>query len=82
MNNNNNFDELLRRAGGSMGTSPDKLEQAAKNGKLGGLLKGMDKNTLAQVEKILKDREQTEKILNSPQAQELMKKLKKKRGSD
>lgn len=82
MNNQNNFDDLLKRMGDSLNTSPDNIENAAKNGQLGDLLKGIDKKKLAQVEKILQNREETERILNSPQAQALMKRLKKKNGDD
>ncbi len=81
MNKNNSFDDLLKRAGKSMGTSPDELQNAAKNGNLGDIFKKMDKKTLSQVEKILKNKDETEKILSSPQAQELLKKLKKNGGS-
>lgn len=78
----NNFDDFLKRVSGSLNTSPENLESAAKSGKLNEILKGMDQKKLAQVEKILKNREETERILNSPQAQELMRRLNKKKGDD
>lgn len=81
-NTQNNFDDFLKRVSGSLNTSPKNLEAAAKNGELGEVLKGMDKKKLAQVERILKNREETERILNSPQAQELMRRLNKKKGDD
>lgn len=80
-NNSSSFDELLNRAGASAGTSPEKLEQAAKEGRLNEIFKGMDKAQLSKVQNILKDREATERILNSPQAQELMRRLKGNKGS-
>lgn len=81
-NTQNNFDDFLKRVSGSLNTSPENLEAAAKSGGLGEVLKGMDKKKLAQVERILKNREETERILNSPQAQELMRRLNKKKGDD
>lgn len=79
--NSSSFDELLSKAGASAGTSPEKLRQAAKDGKLNEIFKGMDKEQLGKVQKILKDREATERILNSPQAQELMRRLRGNKGS-
>lgn len=82
MSNQSNFDDMLKKKGGAMNTSPQQLENAAKSGKLGDIFKGMDKKKLSQVEKILSNREETERILNSPQAKELMKRLKKDKGAD
>lgn len=79
MNGRNNFDDLLKQMGAG---SPNELENAAKSGRLGDLLKGVDKEKLSQVERILQNKEETERILNSPQAQALMKRLKKKNGDD
>ncbi|MCQ4023026.1 MULTISPECIES: hypothetical protein [unclassified Ruminococcus] len=82
MNSNNNFDEMLKRMGGSLNTNPQSLENAAKNGTLGDILKGFDKKKLDKLQKVLSNREETERILNSPQARELMKRLKKDKGAD
>lgn len=82
MNNNISFDEMLKRMSGSLNTTPQSLEEAAKNGSLGDILKGVDKKKLDKLQKVLNNREETEKILNSPQARELMKRLKKDKGAD
>ena len=82
MNNNISFDEMLKRMSGSLNTTPQSLEEAAKNGTLGDILKGVDKKKLDKLKKVLNNREETEKILNSPQARELMKRLKKDKGAD
>lgn len=82
MNNNISFDEMLKRMSGSLNTTPQSLEEAAKNGTLGDILKGVDKKKLDKLQKVLNNREETEKILNSPQARELMKRLKKDKGAD
>ncbi|MGN0455653.1 MAG: hypothetical protein ACI4F2_02225 [Acutalibacteraceae bacterium] len=82
MNNNISFDEMLKRMSGSPNTTPQSLEEAAKNGTLGDILKGVDKKKLDKLQKVLNNREETEKILNSPQARELMKRLKKDKGAD
>lgn len=80
MNSQNNFDNFLKRMGNTLNIPAQNLENAAKNGKLGEVLKGIDKKKLGQIEKVLKNREQTEKILNSPQAQEIMKRLNGEKG--
>lgn len=82
MNNNISFDEMLKRMSGSLNTTPQSLEEAAKNGTLGDILKGVDKKKLDKLQMVLNNREETEKILNSPQARELMKRLKKDKGAD
>lgn len=82
MNNNNNFDEMLKKMSGSLNTTPQQLENAAKSGQLGEVLKGMDKKKLDKLQKVLSNREETERILNSPQARELMKRFKKDKGAD
>lgn len=82
MNNNISFDEMLKRMSGSLNTTPQSLEEAAKNGTLGDILKGVDKKKLDKLQKVLNNREETEKILNSPQARELTKRLKKDKGAD
>lgn len=82
MNNQNNFDGFFKRMKSNPDATPSKLENAAKQGKLGDILKGVDKKKLAQVQQILQNKEETERILNSPQAKELMKRLKKDKGAD
>lgn len=82
MNNNISFDEMLKRMSGSLNTTPQSLENAARSGTLGDILKGVDKKKLDKLQKVLNNREETEKILNSPQARELMKRLKKDKGAD
>ena len=81
MNNNNNFDEMLKKMSGSLNTTPQQLENA-KSGQLSEVLKGMDKKKLDKLQKVLSNREETERILNSPQARELMKRFKKDKGAD
>ena len=63
MNNNISFDEMLKRMSGSLNTTPQSLEEAAKNGTLGDILKGVDKKKLDKLQKVLNNREETEKII-------------------
>lgn len=73
--NNNNMDNLLKLLSSRMGVSPDKLQQSAQNNNLADLLKSMDKTQAEKLQQILNDKDKTNKLLNSPQAQALIKKL-------
>ena len=79
MNNKNNTPQnmqpLLNEAAKKLGTTPEKLEQQLKNGDLGKALKNMPPQQAAMLNKALSDKDARERLLNSPQAQALMKKL-------
>ena len=69
------LDMLAKIASQKLGTSPEKLKEAASSGKLDEVVKGMTPEQASQVEKILSDKEATSKLLSSPQAQEMLKKI-------
>lgn len=78
MNNNKtpqNMQPLLKEAAKKLGTTPEKLEQQLKNGDLGRALQNMPPQQAAMLNKTLSDKAACERLLNSPQAQALMKKL-------
>ncbi|MBR1863210.1 MAG: hypothetical protein IJ806_03880 [Ruminococcus sp.] len=68
-------DALLRAAAGKLGTDPADLEKQLKNGQLGKALSRMPENEAAMLTKALSDKNTCEKILSSPQAKALFKKL-------
>ena len=55
--------------------SPQTITENAKNGDIQKLLSNMDGKQAEKVKNILNDREKAEKLLSSPQAQALIKKL-------
>lgn len=58
------------------GIDVDKMKQAAQSGKLEDYLNSnLSADTAKQVKNVLGNKEATEKLLSSPQAKELMKKL-------
>ena len=65
------IDSLSKR----LGESPDTLKKNAQNGDISKILNQMDSKQAQKVQNILNDKEQTEKILKTPQAQALLKKL-------
>ncbi|HCC35198.1 MAG TPA: hypothetical protein DEQ02_06005 [Ruminococcaceae bacterium] len=73
--NQKNLENILRSASGKLGTDPDKLKDRLNRGDLGDLTKDLNPEAADKLQKILSDKEQTKKMLSSPQAQMLMKLL-------
>jgi hypothetical protein len=73
MSDNNNTNKLIEELSRKLGVSEKQLENAAKKGNVKDVLKNMDAKSSQQIESILSDPEKTREILNSPQAQALMK---------
>ena len=82
-NNKNNSSDMnpavvaamLKMASGKLGTTPDKLKSQLESGSTDKLLSSMDSKQAQMLKQALADKKTAEKILSSPQAQELMKKL-------
>ncbi len=70
-----NINKLISQLSQKLGTSPEQLSDAAKNGDVSGILKNSNNPQAAEVSRVLNDPEQTKKLLQSPQAQALMKML-------
>ena len=61
-------EELLKKAGGSAS-----LNDAIRRGDVNGALASLDAETAAKIKSVIADREAAERLLKSPQAQQLMK---------
>lgn len=72
-----NMNELLGQLSKKLNMSPEKVQSAAEKGDVDSLLQNSDCDN-AQVREILSDPEKQRQILNSPQAQAIMKLLNKK----
>jgi hypothetical protein len=87
MSDKNNFNNipadklnvLLKAAAGKLGTTPDKLEAQLKSGAFDKALAGMPKDEAQKLTAALSDKKTCEKILSSPQAQAIYKKLSQNR---
>lgn len=66
---------ILNSLSQKLGESPDKLKANMQNGDMSKMFNNMDKKQAERVQSILNDREKTEKLLSTPQAQALLKKL-------
>lgn len=75
MPNNQELQALLNLVAQRLGKRPDELQQQAQSGNLQNLLSNMNPNDAAKLQQVLGDAEATKKLLSSPQAQALLKKL-------
>lgn len=75
---NNIPDSMVKEVSNSTGINSDELKKNLSEGKMDSILSKINSKDSEKIKKILSDREMTEKILNSPQAIALMKKLKSK----
>ncbi len=75
MLNNSEINNLINSLSEKLNTTPESLRDNLEKGNLGSIVNRMSSNQAKKLQKILDDPEQSEKILNSPQAQALMKKL-------
>lgn len=69
------FDAMLRTAASQLGTDPESIRSSVQNGSPNELLKKLSPKDAALLQQALSDRETTARILASPQAQEILRKL-------
>ena len=73
--NNPNFENLLKSVSDKLGKSPEELKKASETGNIENLLGNLRPNDAKKIQKILSDKNAANKILSTPQAQSLIKKL-------
>ncbi len=74
-NKDKQIQDLINSLSKRLGENPDKLKANAQQGDISKILNKMDSNQAQKIQEILNDREATEKLLKTPQAQALLKKL-------
>ena len=72
---NENLQDLINTASQRLGTTPENLKKARQQGNVQNLLNQLDGEQAKKVQQILNDKEASQKLLNTPQAQALLKKL-------
>lgn len=75
MPNQNELDQIIRQAAQQLGADPKNLQNATQQGSVEKLLQSLRPQDAQALQQVLANKEQTAKVLNSPQAQALMKKL-------
>lgn len=73
--NNSQYDDLIKQAGRSVGANPNELKQSIDSGKLDDLLKKMRPADAAKFQQIVNNPQLSKQLLNTPQAQALIKKF-------
>lgn len=80
MNNDNRLsqkqvDELLHIAAEKTGHNPESVKEAMNSGKFDDLLDNLKSSDMKKIKKLMQDKEATEQLLSTPQAQELLKRI-------
>ena len=73
MSENNNANKLINELTKRLGISENQMQNAMKSGNIDDVLKNTDNSKAQQIQSILNDPEKTREIMNSPQAQALLK---------
>lgn len=74
-NSNKINPEMLQEVEKKTGISSEELKKAANTGDLSNLVKNLGKDNTQKIEKILSDKESAMKLLSTPKAKALLKKL-------
>ncbi len=69
------LDEMLKKASQKLGTSPENLKKVAEEKNINHLLKNISAKESQKIEKTLSNKEELSKLLSTPKAQQLLKKL-------
>ena len=75
MANNKNANKMLEELSHRLGVSQQSIKEAAQSGNVDDLLKNTDNESSEQIRSVLSDPKKAQKILNSPQAQAIIKML-------
>jgi flagellar motility protein MotE (MotC chaperone) len=74
-NQSNEKQVLLNLLSQRLGKRPEEIMQYAQNGNLSSLLQNMNPNDAATLQKVLNDQQTIQKLISSPQAQDLLRRL-------
>lgn len=75
MPNQKELNAMLDALSKKMGTTPQDLKQSAQNGQLDRIIRSLNPNDSQKLQEVLQNPEAANQLLNSPQAQQLIKKL-------
>lgn len=75
INKDNDINNLLNSVSQKLGSSNEEVKKAAQNKDFSNLFNKMDPKDAQKIQSVLADKAATEKILASPKAQALIKKL-------
>lgn len=70
---NDNLNNLLNKVSKYLGKTPQEIKSAAKNGNTSDILSNLSENDAEHIRKIITDKNLTEKLLSTKEAQKLVK---------
>ena len=73
MSENTKVDNLLEKVSKYLGKTPKEVKSAAKEGNISSILDNLSKNDAESIKKIMNDKDLTEKLLSTKEAQKLVK---------
>lgn len=73
--NSQNIENLLNTVSSRLGKTPDELQKATQSGDISNILNNLNAKDAEKIQNVLSDKEAANKILSSPQAQSLIKKM-------
>lgn len=74
-NKDKQIQDLINSLSQRLGENPENLKANAQQGDISKIINKMDSNQAKKLQNILNDKEATERLLRTPQAQALIKKL-------
>lgn len=74
---NNNMEKMIEMASRKLGVSPEKLKNSLSGGNMEDMISNMRTEDREKLKSILQNKELREKLMKSPEAAELLKKMKK-----
>ena len=75
MANNEQMKSMIEMLSQRLNAEPEQVKEALEKGKLDKVLMNIDQKQASKISAILSDPEQSKKVLSTPQAQALIKKL-------
>ncbi len=71
--NNNQVENLLNSVSKQLGTSPEELKSAAQTNNFSNVFENLNPKDAHNLQKVLSDKDAADKLLATPQAQQLLK---------
>lgn len=73
--NNPNIESLLSTVSSRLSKTPEELQKATQSGDIANILSNLNEKDAAKIQNVLSDKDAANKLLSSPQAQSLIKKM-------
>lgn len=73
--NREQVENLLKKVSSHLGKTPQEMENAVKQGNLTQTLNNLSSSDAQKIQKVLSDKNAASKLLSTPQAQQMIKKL-------